>query len=70
MSKKTKRQVRRTAPSVSSSTPTNLVLNNGSRGFDRDFSPDYSYVIKDLHRIGTLAGIFFAILIVLSFILR
>jgi hypothetical protein len=69
MSKKTKRQVRRTAPNASA-TPTNLVLNNGSRGFDRDFNPDYSYVVKDLRRIGTLAGSFFVILIVLSFFLR
>lgn len=34
-----------------------------------DFSPDYSYVRKDLRRIGTLALAFFAILILLSFIL-
>lgn len=69
MSKKTKRQVRRTAPRTSA-TPTHLVSNNGSRGFDRDFNPDYSYVVKDLRRIGTLAGTFFVILIALSFILR
>jgi len=69
MSKKTKRQVRRKAP-TSSATPTNLVSNNGGRGFDRDFSPDYSYVVKDLRRIGTLAGTFFVILIALSFFLR
>jgi hypothetical protein len=47
-----------------------------SRSFNRraattqvEFNPDYTYVIKDLKRIGTLAGIFFAILIALSFIL-
>ncbi len=34
-----------------------------------EFNPDYSYVIKDLKRIGTLAGTFFVILIALSFIL-
>lgn len=34
-----------------------------------DFNPDYSYVKKDLRRIGILAGSFFAILIALSFIL-
>lgn len=35
-----------------------------------EFNPDYSYVIKDLKRIVTLAGTFFVILIILSFILR
>ncbi|MDT8897574.1 MAG: hypothetical protein ACPLUL_03885 [Thermanaerothrix sp.] len=35
-----------------------------------EFNPDYSYVIRDLKRIGTLAGTFFVILIILSFILR
>ncbi len=35
-----------------------------------EFKPDYSYVIKDLRRIGTLAGTFIAILVVLSFFLR
>jgi hypothetical protein len=34
-----------------------------------EFNPDYSYVIKDLKRIGALAGTFFVILIALSFIL-
>ncbi len=34
-----------------------------------EFNPDYSYVVKDLKRIGTLAGTFFVILIALSFIL-
>jgi hypothetical protein len=34
-----------------------------------DFNPDYAYVKKDLRQIGILAGSFFAILIVLSFIL-
>lgn len=34
-----------------------------------EFDPDYSYVIKDLKRIGILAGVFFALLIGLSFVL-
>lgn len=42
---------------------------SGSRGIDRNFNPDYSYVIKDLKRIGLLAGFFFGVLIVLSFFL-
>ena len=35
-----------------------------------EFNPDYSYVKKDLKRIGSLAVFFFVILIVLTFILR
>ena len=34
-----------------------------------EFNPDYSDVIKDLKRIGTLAGTFFIILIILAFVL-
>lgn len=35
-----------------------------------EFNPDYSYVVKDLKRIGILAGSFFAILIALSFFIK
>jgi hypothetical protein len=35
----------------------------------REFNPDYSYVIKDLKRIGIIAGSLLVILIGLSFIL-
>jgi hypothetical protein len=42
------------------------VVSKGGRGFN----PDYSYVVKDLQRIGALAGSFIVILIVLSFFLR
>jgi hypothetical protein len=35
-----------------------------------EFNPDYGPVKKDLKRIGTLAGTFFVILVVLSFFLR
>jgi hypothetical protein len=35
-----------------------------------EFNPDYTYVKRDLTRIGTLAGFFFVALIVLSFFLR
>ena len=34
-----------------------------------EFNPDYTHVKSDLKRIGMLAGIFFALLIILSFIL-
>lgn len=35
-----------------------------------EFNPDYTYVIKDLKRIGSLAVSFFVILVVLAFFLR
>lgn len=35
-----------------------------------EFNPDYTYVIRDLKRIGILAGTFFVILVGLSFILN
>lgn len=35
-----------------------------------EFNPDYTYVKKDLRRIGALAGFFVAVLVILSFILR
>lgn len=36
---------------------------------EREFNPDYTEIKNDLRRIGLLAGMFLAILIVLSFIL-
>lgn len=35
-----------------------------------EFNPDYTYVKRDLRRIGTLAGTFFVILVALSFFLK
>jgi len=71
MSKKSryssKRQTRAT------SAPSSAVASSatgGPRPFEREFNPDYSPVIKDLKRIGTLAGTFFVILIALSFFLK
>lgn len=53
------KRTNRTSVSVSSSTSSRT-----------EFNPDYSDVKKDLARIGTLAGFFIAVLIVLSFFLR
>jgi hypothetical protein len=36
---------------------------------DSDFAPDYTLIIRDLKRIGILAGSFFVVLLALSFIL-
>ena len=35
-----------------------------------EFNPDYSYIKKDLRRIGSLAAFFFVILIILTFIIK
>lgn len=70
MSKKTKRQVRKTTVAPAPVTPVTTLSTNGNRPFTSDFHPDYTPIIQDLKRIGTLAGSFFVILIVLSFILR
>ena len=68
MAKKAKRQVRRTPPPAYSAMPS-TAPRVSERLSERDFNPDYSYVVKDLKRIGTLAGVFFVILIGLSFFL-
>lgn len=57
MAKKNKRPV-----------PTVAVSNQPPQKFE--FNPDYSMVRKDLARIGILAGVFIAVLVALSFILK
>jgi hypothetical protein len=46
------------------------ITSSSARSFTTEFNPDYSQTIKDLKRIGLLAGIFFSVLIALSFIIR
>jgi hypothetical protein len=71
MSKKSKRQSRkRSTPGVVRTETVQVAENRGSKNQDPTFNPDYSQTIKDLKRIGTLAGTFFVVLIVLSFFLR
>lgn len=41
-----------------------------SRNTVVEFNPDYTYVKKDLAKIGIMAGSFIAILVILSFFLR
>jgi hypothetical protein len=67
MSRKSRSQTRRAAPSQAAQQPTFSLT---SRPSERDFNPDYSYVFKDLKRIGALAGTFFVILVVLSFFIQ
>lgn len=47
---------------------TDLPLANVKKVSD-EFNPDYAYVVENLKRIGILAVIFIAVLVVLSFIL-
>ncbi len=64
MSKRKKRQARRTSSRATASQSREEMT------YGDDFNPDYSYVIKDLRRIGALAGTFFVVLIILSFFLN
>lgn len=65
MAKKSKRQSSRASRRATSSYKSS----GGSQALSRDFDPDYTHVITDLKRIGVLAGSFFVVLIILSFIL-
>lgn len=75
MAKKYKRYV---SQSLKEQTPANSgeVVKASSAGSaatrraGAEFNPDYSYIVKDLKRIGMLAGSFLVILIALSFILN
>ncbi len=64
MAIKNKRQIRKET-GIDPSTSASSELSKPS-----DFNPDYGPVVKDLRRIGILAGSFITILIVLSFFLR
>lgn len=66
MAKKTRRTQRR------ETTKQNSVTSAAVSGIRRstEFNPDYSDTIKDLKRIGTLAGTFVTILVILSLFLR
>lgn len=69
MPKKIKRQTRKVSAETRSSTSVSSTTSSSGL-FEREFKPDYSQTIKDLKRIGVLAGSFFMVLIVLSFFLR
>jgi hypothetical protein len=58
-----KRRRRQTSRHATYVAPTH------SRVSSADFNPDYTHVRTDLRRIGTLAAIFFVLLIVLRFLL-
>ena len=68
MAKKSKRRVNRSTSGRSAVAPVTSA--ESARSFDREFNPDYTHVINDLKRIGTLAAGFIVILVILSFFLR
>ena len=62
MPKKSKRPVRKEVnPSVEKPVADPLMTNRPT-----GFNPDYQYVIKDLRRVGILAGSFVIVLVVLA----
>jgi hypothetical protein len=66
MAKKTKRTVNREANvNTEKSSPDILAASRPS-----GFNPDYHYVIKDIRRVGILAGSFLVVLVVLALILH
>lgn len=67
MSKKRKRQVR---PETPEKLQASSSFSSSFRSTSDAFNPDYSYVRKDLCRIGILAGTFVSILLILAFFLR
>jgi hypothetical protein len=66
MSRKTKKRQSRRKRSTSQPSRAAVSTETKTRKFDSEFNPDYSDTIKDLKRIGILAGTFFAILLGLS----
>lgn len=70
MSKKTKRQVRRSPTEASVISEASVSVQTAPRPQAGDFNPDYTNIKKDLKRIGILAASFFAFLIILSFFLH
>ena len=65
-----KNKKRSTTVSVSNTGEVTAVTKAPRRSVVTEFNPDYTYVKKDLARIGILAGSFIAILVVLSFFLH
>jgi hypothetical protein len=70
MSRKTRRQQRKTSVSRPSTVTSSTISSVTSASRSSEFNPDYSYVKQDLRRIGILAGSFISVLVILSFFLR
>ncbi|MFZ2097725.1 MAG: hypothetical protein WAV05_13930 [Anaerolineales bacterium] len=66
MAKKSKRQVRRESNPVTDRSIPDTISGNRPTGFN----PDYYFVIRDIRRVGLLAGFFIVVLVTLSFFLH
>ena len=66
MAKKSKRPIRREVKSSIEKPVTDPLLTNRPVGFN----PDYHFVIRDLRRVGILAGSFIFLLVVLAILLH
>jgi hypothetical protein len=62
----------RPAPATATSTytPRATTFASSRSTYSAEFNPDYSLVVRDLKRIGIMAGSFTVLLVVLSFFLR
>lgn len=70
MSRKTKKRQSRKKRSTTRVDSVAETVELKQKKYESDFNPDYSDTIKDLKRIGILAGTFFIILVGLSFFLN
>jgi hypothetical protein len=66
VAKKYKRQVRRDVNPAQGNTGNDPLLSSRQVGF----TPDYHFVIRDVRRVGILAGSFIVVLVILSFFLH
>jgi hypothetical protein len=66
MSKKSKRPITREVNSGIEKSISDPLIGNRPTGFN----PDYHYVIKDIRRVGILAGSFLIVLVTLALILH
>ncbi len=66
MARKTKRPSRIPAKANGEKTAPDVLTGNRPTGFN----PDYHFVIRDVRRVGILAGSFIVILVALSFFLH
>jgi hypothetical protein len=66
MAKKTKRSVNKENPVITEKTTADVLTGNRPSGFN----PDYQFVIKDIRRVGILAGSFLVILTALAIIVH
>jgi hypothetical protein len=68
MAQKSKKQTRNAPRPVAAeiNVTESAPITGAGRSFSAEFNPDYSQTLKDLRRIGILAGSFFALLVALA----